>query len=96
MSEFLDQVTRQQIKNFLPSAILQTLTSYEEFMMKDESINAKDFSAHHSACKSAISHLELLLKIAKVADIPNQSDESENILKDMLLQAEERVQSHKK
>lgn len=65
--------TRKQIAEFLPEAIATALTSYQLFLIGDEgNKNAKDFKAHHDACKVAIAHLELLIKLAQWADVPSQ------------------------
>lgn len=64
--------TRAQIAAFLPGAITRALTSYFEFSKsKPDEKECKDFSNHHSAAKAAISHIELLVKLAKWADLPD-------------------------
>ncbi len=68
--------TRTQIAEFLPNAIDTALTSYQLFSEQNISEEAKGFKAHHDACKVAIAHIELLIKLAQWADLPNPSVES--------------------
>lgn len=98
MTQEIEQETRVQIAGFLPEAISKTLKSYEDFINDngETSENSKEFSAHHTACKAAISHLELLLKLARWADLPDKDDATENKnLMAMLSQAENKVMQHK-
>lgn len=39
--------------------------------------DAKAFAAHHAACKSALAHLEHLLKLLRAAKAPAESDETQ-------------------
>lgn len=92
MSKNIDSKTRRQIADFLPSAISKTLQSYEGFILSEEVGDAKEFTAHHNACKVAISHLELLLKLASWAEIP--TSEGDQYLSHILNEAQKRVSEH--
>lgn len=71
MSEKIAESVRQKVIQFLPAAIAFALRSYREFAEQELSDGeAKTFSAHHAACKAAIAHVELLVKLAKWADLP--------------------------
>lgn len=62
---------KQAIAGFVPTAIKRAFASYVEYSEAPQEINGhKDFAGHHSACKVAISHIELLLKLAKWAEVP--------------------------
>ncbi len=68
--------TRKDIAAFLPCAIESALESYITFSQEEatnaqKKYNAKDFKAHHDACKVAIAHIELLIKLARWADLPD-------------------------
>lgn len=82
--------TRAQIANTLPHAIEKALASYHEFYDQMTPDNAKDFSAHHGACKTAIAHIELLLKLAKWADLPQDGQQE---LKSVLDNAQNEIQT---
>ncbi len=72
MNDTIEKDTRQRVAKFLPDAISKTLESYRYFMEGEVSVEeTKEFSARHTAAKVAIAHLELLLKLAKWADIPS-------------------------
>lgn len=59
---------KSRLRKTLPEKISEVIDSYENF--SDQSIpdDAKGFSAHHSACKSAVIHAETLLKLAEWTD----------------------------
>jgi hypothetical protein len=74
----IEQQTRQQIAEFLPEAIELAFASYKKFMQdgpkeKQSHENSKgtEFIEHHKSAKVAISHIELLIKLAKWADLPD-------------------------
>ena len=71
-------LTRAQIAAFLPDAISTALTSYKNFYDSEAVFEtAKDFSAHHAACKAAIAHIELLIKLARWADLPDGTQDAD-------------------
>ena len=76
--------SRAQIAAFLPGAIMRALTSYFEFSKASpDEKQCKDFAARHSAAKAAISHIELLVKLAKWADLPDETNSHPDL--DLLL-----------
>jgi hypothetical protein len=98
----VEDQTKKRILTFLPDAISQALKSYYTFMQQDSPDEAKAFSAHHSACKVAIAHIELLIKLARWADIREDDEGTNSVLKNhqvvlsaMLNEAQEELQSYK-
>ena len=73
---------RESIAKFLPCAIETAVVSYQNFSQEEatavENLDAKAFKAHHDACKVAIAHIELLIKLARWADLPDPHLEDEN------------------
>lgn len=59
---------KRRLKKTLPEKISQVIASYETFSEQAVPDDAKGFSAHHSACKSAVVHAETLLKLARWTD----------------------------
>jgi|GEM_PF-285553 len=59
---------RTQFSGVLPSLIQSTTHSYEAFTTLEVPEDAKGFAAHHAACKAALSHVELLTKLARWAE----------------------------
>ncbi|TQF77715.1 hypothetical protein FK498_11455 [Elioraea sp. Yellowstone] len=55
----------------IDQAIERAIASYHAFA-RDEphSTDPKEFAAHHAACKAALAHLDLLLKIARITETP--------------------------
>lgn len=79
MTKIQDQ-SRAQIAAFLPGAIMRALTSYFEFSKASpDEQQCKDFASRHTAAKAAISHIELLVKLAKWADLPDERDGKTNL-----------------
>ena len=74
----LEEKTRAKIAQYLPDAIDCALQSYRRFYADEMVEDAKAFTAHHTACKTAIAHIELLLKLAAWAHLPrdNKSDDT--------------------
>lgn len=95
----IEQETRLHIAQFLPQAIARTLDSYHQFSSEDIPDDAKGFSAHHSACKVAIAHIELLIKLAKWADLTESDSVSETHkeqLSKMMADAEKELKQYQK
>ena len=94
----LEDAGRVQIARFLPQAIGKTLESYHLFMGQDVPEDAKGFSAHHSAAKVAIAHIDLLLKLARWADLPqaetSRASAQEAMLAAMIRDGETVLASH--
>lgn len=87
----IEHLTREQVAQFLPQAIEKSLESYRTFMNADISSDHKDFSDHHKAAKVAIAHIELLIKLARWADLPDatiEGQEKANVLTECLVKAE--------
>ena len=78
MSTKIEDASRAQIAEFLPDAIRSALTSYQKFSNKKVSDEEKEFKDHHNACKVAISHIDLLLKLARWADLPDDDLSDKN------------------
>lgn len=74
-------MTREQLAAFLPAAIGKAVQSYHDFAGRtipaggaEEKSAAKNFTEHHGACKAAITHIELLLKLARSAGMGDDAD----------------------
>ncbi len=74
----IEDKQREQIAQFLPQAMRKAIESYSEFMSQeqarrsDQKTPIKDFSDHHTACKVALAHIELLFKLTKEAGLENE------------------------
>lgn len=66
----IENETRARIAAFLPDALAVAIASYQKFAEQPAPDEAKEFTAHHNACKVAIAHIDLLIKFAKWADLP--------------------------
>ncbi|MCF8495852.1 MAG: hypothetical protein K9G62_04200 [Alphaproteobacteria bacterium] len=92
----INDETRKQITKFLPQAIEMAIDSYRVFSKKGVEKEGKDFKAHHEACKVAIAHLELLLKLAQWLDFPGPGDGiSQATLAAMLESAQQEMSEHR-
>ena len=69
----LDEKTRARVAEFLPRALTVTMQSYDDYMSgKMTAEEKKEFESNHKAAKVAISHIELLLKLAGAAELPRE------------------------
>ncbi len=96
--EKIEDKTRLQIAVFLPDAIAKALASYHTFTKDDFPTETKEFSSHHNACKVAIAHIELLIKLARWADLPDAQAEDGNqqiVLAAMMQEAEDDLRAYK-
>ncbi|MCB1782376.1 MAG: hypothetical protein KDI13_00120 [Alphaproteobacteria bacterium] len=69
---------RKRIAEFLPKALETAVASYKTF--SDKQSHEGDpvkFKAYHDACKVALAHIELLMKLVKLADLPEPHLSSE-------------------
>jgi hypothetical protein len=96
--ELLQDDTRARIAAFLPDAIARALTSYQEFARVPPGGGQKEFTAHHAACKAAASHIELLIKLAQRAGLPDARAADHNnqiLLAAMLQEAQGELSRHR-
>lgn len=64
-----EDALRAQLQRRLPKAARTTLSAYAGFVaLPPPEADAKAFAAHHAAAKSALSHLEALIKLLQWAD----------------------------
>ncbi len=67
----INEDTRTRMAEFLPDAIERAIESYRHFLavgpaeIKGKEDPAKNFKSHHDACKVAIAHIDLLIKLAQ-------------------------------
>jgi hypothetical protein len=79
--------SRDDIARFLPEALEKAFQSYHHFMGQDVPEDAKGFGAHHTAAKVAIAHIELLMKLAALANLTDADDHPE--LQDIIQHAQD-------
>ncbi len=72
------EATRQKIAADLPDLLAVALDSYTQFIAAPCDNTAKGFSAYHSACKSALGHLDGLLRLARWA-VDHDTTEDEEL-----------------
>lgn len=62
-------------------AIERVIASYRAFAAAEpQGANPKEFAAHHAACKAALAHLDLLLRIARITATPAPGEEADDRL----------------
>lgn len=75
---------KSKLRKTLPEKISKVIQSYEDFLEQEIPEDAKGFSAHHSACKSAVVHAETLLKLARWTEDNVTKHKEEEISNDIL------------
>ncbi|MCB9963725.1 MAG: hypothetical protein H6855_01300 [Rhodospirillales bacterium] len=95
--------SRQKIvQTALSAALEQAICSYELFVSEHtpDPQNPKEFEEHHKACKSALTHIELLTKLIKAADLSAENPERtdpvipEDLMQQSLRQIEADLETH--
>lgn len=75
----VEEQTREQIMEFLPSAIDRACRSYTGFMEEDfETAASKKFIDHQNAGKAAAAHIHLLMKLAQWAGLEEKMQENKD------------------
>lgn len=69
MTVKIEEATRKQVAVFVPVALQKAVESYNGFMDREIGEEPKQFSEHHSAGKVALAHIDLILKLAKWANV---------------------------
>ena len=87
----LQDCVRDQLAEFLPRALEKALASYHAHMDQDIKGTDFSFSTYHKDSKVAISHVELLIKLAKWVDESAPQDQAPLIPEDILALAEEDI-----
>lgn len=62
----------------LNPVLKKTLAQYQDFLNQPVSLEAKEFTAYHNACKSVLGHISILLKLLQ--NDPNASKDEPDLL----------------
>ncbi|MCP4393314.1 MAG: hypothetical protein GY804_03455 [Alphaproteobacteria bacterium] len=73
---------KARLRNYLPAKIAGVVSSYDAFTSETMPKDAKGFTAHHSACKAAIAHTDMLIKLAKWVEEEAKDENSESMGED--------------
>lgn len=80
MTDHLEMLKRN-LRDALPKRIGEAVTRYDDFVLQEPGETPKDFAAHQAACKSALAHIELLVKLLRwAADEDRQENGDEDAL----------------
>lgn len=93
---------RCRIAGFLPRALERALASYKMISLMHphdpRSGGAGDVKKQHDACKVAIAHIELLMKLARWADLPDAQEDNadtqavtQESLRDLIVSAQREI-----
>ena len=74
------QRTKDFFLNNIPEKLLNALENYASFTNQPAPSDAKSFGVYHTACKSALSHILLLMKLLQVVGAEKVSENSDNWL----------------
>jgi pyrroloquinoline quinone (PQQ) biosynthesis protein C len=68
---------RALISAQLEAAATRVIESYRTFMNDEpEAGDARAFAAHHAACKAALAHLDLLMRLARLVGVEPEAVEA--------------------
>ncbi|MCT4574745.1 MAG: hypothetical protein OIF36_03090 [Alphaproteobacteria bacterium] len=84
---------KQKISNFIPSAFNRALCSYRIFSSRNVDMDeTKEFSAYHSACKTALSHIDNLIKLSSYTEEEKVDKKEDDYIGDMLSVAKKQLE----
>lgn len=84
------ETIKRALAEELPRAIERALESYADFSARSFPLDAKEYDAHHKACKAALAHLDALAKLVKWVednDTSPQTRDTTTPMQSMLTQA---------
>jgi hypothetical protein len=71
------ETLRLGVARLLPQALEHAVGSYRAFVSAEAPLEAKEFKEHHTAGRTALAHLETLLRLARWAALaPGAAEES--------------------
>ena len=74
-----------QVVHQLEPYAQKVLNDYQLFIKQDVSLESKEFTAYHNACKSALAHLLLLTKL--IQPMPESPEQTEKDWADLVKNA---------
>lgn len=69
-----DKITLSDLSLELEPALAHAFMSYQTFKEQQVPLDAKGFAAYHNACKSALLHIALLMKLLDEKEKPETPD----------------------
>lgn len=96
-----DPVSKMNEKmiDVLPNALIKALSTYEEFLEKTDPKQklSCDYQEHQMACKAALAHIDLLIKLADRLKVLSGPDEQDRIdqLEDFVADALSEIENRK-
>jgi hypothetical protein len=80
---------RAQLIDLLPRAMACAIASYREFSAQTAPEDAKQFIAHHNACRAALAHVDYLSKLAKFVQTAHPHPDDDQDLQPLIHKARE-------
>lgn len=80
---------RAQLLDLLPRAMACAIASYRAFSAQTAPEDAKQFIAHHNACRAALAHVDYLSKLAKYVQATGPQDSDAHDLQPLIHKARE-------
>ncbi len=65
----------EQLSFVLNPVLKKMLAQYQDFLNQPVSLDAKEFTAYHNACKSVLGHVSILLKLIQSENTRFKEDE---------------------
>jgi len=62
------QAGQEVLRRSLPASIRHAVQNYRAVAFADPPADAKEFQQHQGACKAALQHIEILMKLASAVD----------------------------
>jgi hypothetical protein len=93
MNNIADDV-RTRIASALPNVLAKAIKDYEKFLEpKEEKETSKTFKERHDACKAALAHIALIVKVSDEICVPGQAGNQQQILEALLTDARKELEN---
>lgn len=90
---------RIQLIEDLPSLLDKAISDYKDVAMEQSTNDIKSFAAHQAACRTALTHLQLLVKLAAWAEDATDGEmasDVDNSLDTLIFEARAALQDQSK
>ena len=85
--QFSSEELKAHLLNILPKKVAEAVLGYELFSKTSAPMDAKGFAAYHTACKSAMAHIDTLIKLMKWAEKSSGDTSQDDIAEKLIADA---------
>lgn len=85
--QFSSEELKAHLLTILPKKVAEAILGYELFSKTEAPMDAKGFANYHTACKSAMAHIDTLIKLMKWAEKGGEESNQNSIAEKLIADA---------